>query len=228
MYLENNSADISFKEINREFIYNDLVMISLKITYPEIKLADNFRAQNRINASITSEVYDFFGYTASTLYFEAIREYKNAIQNNFPFRTYEAVLNYEITYNEDCYLSVYSDQYVFTGGAHGNTIRSSNTWSLKTGRKIPLSSWFIKDKDYKRLLLDQILKQAGMNINQNPGIYFEDYRSLIVKYFNPKSYYLTSSGIAVYYQQYEIAPYSTGIVVFNIPYKILGVYPSCD
>ena len=228
MYLKNNNADITTKEIKREFTYENTVMLTLLITYPQIKLTNNFRAQNRINADIRSNVFGFFGYVASTLYFQAIREYKNAIENNFPFRTFDAVLNYDVTFNEDCYLSTYMDRYEFTGGAHGNTIRSSNTWSLKTGQKIPLPHFFKQDKNYEKLLLEQILKQAGMNMQQTPGIYFEDYRSLIVKYFNPQSYYLTLSGIAIYYQQYEIAPYSTGIVVFTIPYKILKLYPSCD
>lgn len=228
MYLENSSAAITMKEITREFTYNKTVMLTLLITYPEIKLINNFKVQNRINSVIRSNAFKFFGYAASTLYFEAIREYRDAIKNNFPFRTFDAVLNYEITFNENCHLSMYADQYQFTGGAHGNTIRSSATWSLEAGRRIPLSSFFEQYKDYEHLLLEQMLKQAGMNMQQDPLIYFEDYRSLIVKYFNPQSYYLTLSGIAIYYQQYEIAPYSTGIVVFTIPYKILKFYPSCD
>lgn len=227
MYLENNSANITIKEIKREFTYNEIVMLTLFITYPEIRLINNYKAQNRINTYIRAAVHKFLNYAASKLYFEAIKEYKNTIKNNFPFRTFDAVLNYNITFNEDCYLSMYADQYEFKGGAHGNTIRSSDTWSLKTGKNIALSNFF-KHENYERILLEQILRQAGMNMQQNPEIYFEDYRSLIVKYFNPKSYYLTLSGIAIYYQQYEIAPYSTGIVVFTIPYRMLGFYPSCE
>ena len=74
------------------------------------------------------------------------------------------------------------------------------------------------------MLIDQILRQADENIQQNPGINFEDYHALIVKYFNEEHYYLTPSGVAIYYQQYEIAPYSTGIVVFTISYM---EPPSC-
>lgn len=62
---------------------------------------------------------------------------------------------------------------------------------------------------------------------ENPGVYFDDYRKLIAQYFNEEQYYLTPQGVAIYYQQYEIAPYSTGIVVFTVPYDVLGWKPSC-
>jgi hypothetical protein len=61
-----------------------------------------------------------------------------------------------------------------------------------------------------------------------PHIYFENYRSLIVRYFNPNSFNLSPDTLSVYYQQYEIGPYVSGIIVFNIPYESLRLTkPGC-
>ena len=68
---------------------------------------------------------------------------------------------------------------------------------------------------YKKFILKEVKRQ----IEKEPDIYFENYQALISETFDAKSYYCTSSGIILYYQQYDIAPYSSGIRKFLIPYS---------
>ena len=53
----------------------------------------------------------------------------------------------------------------------------------------------------------------------NP-IYFEDYCKLVLDSFNPEQFYLVPRGntydLVIYFQQYDIAPYSTGIPTFQM------------
>lgn len=209
-------ANIFMQNIERTFTYDNTSILTLSVRYPKVTLHKNISAQKIINRQIQTQVSEFYHYISNDLYQQAVVSYKYAQENGFPFHPYDAVLQYEITYNEHLYLSLYSDTYVYMGGARGNTVRASDTWSLNNGQKIPLSAFFPADQDYRVFLIDQIIKQADEQIAQNPGIYFENYPDLIVKYFNEKHYYLVPSGIAIYYQQYEIAPYSTGIVEFTI------------
>ena len=222
------SAAITMHEIKRTFLYHNKTVLTLSITHPRVVLAQHSPAQDAINRRIRAQVHAFYRYACNSLYPQAVAAYKDAQKSGFPFHSYDAVLQYEIAYNLHCHLSVYRDQYEFTGGAHGNTIRASDTWSLMTGSLLPLSSFFPPGQDYRAFLLEQILRQADQHMQQDPGIYFEEYRSLIVQYFNEQSYYLTPSGLAIYYQQYEIAPYATGIVVFTVPYQTLHWHPSCS
>lgn len=222
-----SSAEITFREIRREFSYRGNVMLTLSVRYPEISLSGSLQAQARINSRFRVQASDFTRYAAGTLYRQAVREYRSAQEHGYPFRPYDAVMDYEATFNQDCYLSAYHDRYEFTGGAHGNTVRASDTFSLVSGRRFALSHFFTPGDNYRRLLISEILKQADANMQQNPGIYFENYRHLILKYFNPQNYYLAPEGVAIYYQQYEIAPYSSGIVTFVIPYGTLGIRLSC-
>ena len=215
----NFCASIGMCKTERTFTYNNTPVLTLSICYPKVSLHHCSYAQDSVNFQIQAQVCDFLHYASSDLYQQAVATYYESQENAFPFRRYEAILQYEITYNQHCCLSLYRDQYTFTGGAHGSTIRSSDTWSLISGRSIPLSDFFPAGQDYRESLINQMIEQAS----KNPEVFFEDYQDLIAKYFNEEHYYLTPSGVAIYYQQYEIAPYSTGIVVFSIPY----MDPSC-
>ena len=223
---QDQKAAISMREVKRTLSYQNVPVLSFSVQYPEIGLAANKVAQIRINNEIRSQVAEFTKSVATSLYRQAVENYKNAQQNGYPFHAFEAVLNYTVTYNQNCHLSMYRDRYEFTGGAHGNTIRSSDTYSLRSGATLPLSSYFQPYQNYRRILLTQILRQADENMRQNP-VYFDNYAILIMQNFNEKNYYLTPGGIAIYFQQYEIAPYSTGIVVFTVPYSLLHWYPIC-
>ena len=218
MNLHNFQAAIVMRRIERSFTYDNTQVLKLKIDYPRVILPQNSYAQRNINRQIRSQVSDFFNYASGDLYKQAVENYKFTKENDFPFHGFDAILQYEITYNEHFYLSLYRDGYEYTGGAHGNTLRASDTWSLNDGQNVPLSDFFAAGEDYRAFLIEEITRQATRNLAENPGIYFENYRELIAKNFDEEQYYLTKDGIAIYYQQYEIAPYSTGIVVFTVPY----------
>ncbi|HBL67276.1 MAG TPA: DUF3298/DUF4163 domain-containing protein, partial [Firmicutes bacterium] len=99
----------------------------------------------------------------------------------------------------------------------GNTLRSSATWDLAQGVLRTLDTFYEPGADYQSYILETILKQAQDNLAQEPYIYFEEYQSSIKECFDPQSFYLSPDGLVIYYQQYAIAPYSTGIVEFTIP-----------
>jgi hypothetical protein len=51
----------------------------------------------------------------------------------------------------------------------------------------------------------------------NP-VYFENYAELVNENFKPSHFYLSKDGVVIYFQQYDIAPYATGMPSFTIPY----------
>ncbi len=211
-------ANIMMCKTKQMLRYGDMPMLKFSVFYPKAAIRYYPFAQNSINNQIQSQVAGFMHYVSNDLYYQAIDTYNQSQENSFPFRRYEAALQYTVTYNQNCHLSLYADQYEYAGGAHGNTVRTSNTWDLASGHNIPLSDFFPVGQNYRSWLIAEMTKQADEKIRQNPGIFFENYPALIAEYFNKEHYYLTPRGIAIYYQQYEIAPYSTGIVVFTIPY----------
>ncbi|MFZ5974914.1 MAG: DUF3298 and DUF4163 domain-containing protein [Bacillota bacterium] len=225
----NRKAQVTTQKIEKEFTYESVLMLTLDIAYPQIRLKNDASVQNQINRHYRREARRFLSYAKNELLQGAIAEYKDSRQNGFPFRPYDAVMEYTVSLNDDCILSTYADHYEYTGGAHGSTTRFSDSWELRTGYRIRMRDLFTRRENYRRAVLEQILMQADEQMQENPGIFFEDYRTLIIKYFDPESFYLTPSGIAVYYQQYEIGPYASGIIVFDIPYASLGIKkPGCS
>lgn len=220
------NALIGTKKYERTFKYNDMDMLILSIKYPIVTIKYNPYAERLINSQITMKVNDFIR-LADYMYKQAVDSYHNSQKNDIPFNTFGLYMDYNVTYNQNCFLSIYFDNHEYTGGAHGGTIRSSETWELCSGMRIPLYSLFKPGTDYKLLLTGEIMKQAESYSRQNPGMYFEEYKSLIIKNFNEQSYYLTPEGLKIYYQQYDIGAYVIGIVEFTIPYETIGWHPEC-
>lgn len=221
------SAEMIQHDVKKKFTYEGTAVLALNMSFPEVKLKDR-AAQNRINMVYVHVANRFYNQAATELYNNAVEDYRYRMKNGFPFIPYEADLKYTVTLNGSCVLSLYFDQYTFTGGAHGGTIRTSDTWDLNTGERIKLRDLFHGEEQCCRAVTEQIFLQADVNMKKDPGIYFDNYRDLILQYFDTDSFYLTPRAVAVYYQQYEIAPYASGILVFEIPYDKLGVQkPGC-
>ena len=224
----NNKAILLRKEYQKTYNIMSNDLLKLHVTYLQINLNYNLPAQNKINEFYKREACQFVQYAATELRKTAIETYLYAKKNSYPFFPYEAFMNYAVTLNAACKLSTYMDRYQYTGGAHGNTIRSSSNWNLNTGANINMEDIFYQSEDFVPLIIDQIIKLADEQMIENPNIFFDNYKELIVKHFNVNNFYLTPIGITIFYQQYEVAPYSSGIIEFHIPYDNLGLsYPRC-
>lgn len=227
MHAINFSAAIAMQEAQRTFFCGRTPVLTYSAEYPQAALPNSPAAQNCINAHICQNVRAFYGYVLGELFRQAAEGFREAARSGYPFNAYDAVQQYEITYNRNCHLSLSVDQYTYTGGAHGSTVRHADTWNLQTGCRLNLSDLFPQGEDWRAFVIAQLICLADAQMQQNPGIYFENYRELIRKHFSEQNFYLTPEGLAVFFQQYEIAPYATGIVVFTIPYSTLKWEPAC-
>jgi len=226
--MKNEKAWIVKQEIVDTFKMGPLVLLTLKIFYPKAELPEDRRVQALLNGHYKGEAQAFYRYAAGSLNAEARSEYAGSIKNGFPFRPFDALMTYSVELNEGCHLSTYYEQYTYTGGAHGGTVRHSDNWDLSAGKRLRLKDLFPPGTNYRQLLLERMFAIADRRMASDPHVYFEDYRSLMEKYFDPESFYLTPRGLALYYQLYEIAPYLSGIVTFEIPYAELGIRkPAC-
>ena len=198
------------RTITKELNYDNTVVLKYNIEYPEIVGQNNISADkfNRYNKYLAIKLQKR---AENELYQEAIELYKYNKENNYPIIQYEVYRTYENTLNTNQIISLFIDEYIFTGGAHGNTIRTSQTWNMDIARMIELYELFRNP-----YFIINIFKQVIEQINNEKDIYFENACCLVIDTFNPKSFYLTSNYIVVYFQQYDIAPYSSGIRTFNI------------
>lgn len=212
--LERSVVVVNNLTIEENLTYQGVIVLHYRIEYPEFSSEYYTRSINSINRHYTRIARQFQRYIETELYRMAVEEYRAAIENGYPIRVFEVVQVYEITYNMSCIISLYFDRYVYTGGAHGITGRTSQTWDLQRNRQITLERLFRCDTSMKEYLMECIERQ----IAREPDIYFEDFRERIAEYFREENFYCEPRRVVIYYQLYDIAPYSSGIRTFLIPY----------
>lgn len=122
---------------------------------------------------------------------------------------------FELKTNQRGVLSLSLLNYVFTGGAHGNTIQKSLTFDADTGRSYKLSELFKPGADYKKklnaLIEAQIKARKLPLLTSYPGIAEE------------QDYYIADKALVIYFQLYELVPYAWGF-----PYFPISVYAIQD
>ncbi|MFB0919339.1 MAG: DUF3298 and DUF4163 domain-containing protein [Oscillospiraceae bacterium] len=201
--------------------YNGVTLVTYAIEYPKF-CSSRYRAcLTTVNEYYKNRALEFRRYCETELFDMAVEQYRGDIENNFPVRVFEALSTFEATYLCSCIISLYTDEYEFTGGAHGNTVRDSQTWNLQYCCLLELFQLVRCLPDYKPYILSAVEEQ----ISREPEIYFENYKELISDTFNEESFYCTPRGLVVYYQQYDIAPYSSGIREFLLPYSCCVIEP---
>ena len=203
---------ISTNVFENNLFYNGEIVLKYHIEYPSIKentSQNGIIAFNYYNKNIAKELKIK---SETELYKEAIETYRYNKENGYPTMVYEVYITFNITFNQNNIVSLYMDEYTFTGGAHGNTIRTSQNWNLFLGCIFPLETLFPNNPYF---IID-ILKQINEEISKEANIYFENSCSLVLDTFNPESFYLIPNSTIIYFQQYDIAPYSSGIRTFEI------------
>jgi len=200
--------------IKNEMKYNGTVVLTYRIEYPQFRSLINQTVLGPINLYYMEMAMRYQQVCETELYNMAVQQYRQSIENNFPFHAYEALMVYKITLIHSCVISLYQDKYQYTGGAHGSTVRSSQTWLTTRGSMLRLRQLYTCPMDYQEYIFNEIIKE----IQKDPSIYFDDYENLVKQTFNPRQFYCTPEGVVIYYQQYDIAPYASGIREFLLPY----------
>ena len=209
-------------EIANELKLNGETLLTYKIEYPEF-ISDYYqRSLKGINKFYSDRAAAFQKYCQNELFKMAVQQYRDDIANGFPIHTFEALLTYKVTYLYSCVISIYFDRYEYTGGAHGNTTRDSQTWNLQKPGLIELRQLISCSSDCRAYILSEVNAQ----IQDEPDIYFENYKELTGETFCAKNFFCVQEGVVLYYQQYEIAPYSSGIREFLLPYSYCVKDPS--
>lgn len=201
--------------------HNGETLLKYRIEYPEFGSSCALPCLETINRLYMDRALEYRRYCETELFALAITQYLEDLANGFPVRIFEAAAVFEATYLNSCALSLYTDRYEYAGGAHGKTARDSQTWDLRLCRLMELRQLVNCPPCHNAYVLSQVEAQ----IRLQPDLYFENYGELIVSTFNEKNFYATPKGITVYYQQYDIAPYSSGIRDFLLPYSECVISP---
>ncbi len=199
------------KIVNQPLSYES-EYISINSNRPVVMLNGSKDIENKINSKIQGDIDKFIDKIRT----QAEQDAKYNKANGYDVVKYIANSDYKVTYNKGNILSIIVDLYSYTGGAHGNTTRISYNFDLNTGNIGTIRDFVGQDVNYNEKIINYIKNE----INKNPNMYFKEAITSLNAIPYNQSFYLTDSGIVIYFQEYAIAPYVAGISEFKIPFTI--------
>ncbi|MDR2383940.1 MAG: RsiV family protein [Prevotellaceae bacterium] len=123
----------------------------------------------------------------------------------------------EDVYQNEHIVSFAYNWMIYEGGAHPNSGKYCFVLDKNTGSKVSYKS-LIKGDGTKFLSLAEAEFKTQSGIKPDEKIQ-EPYRFKDDKFHLTDNYRFTPEGIAFYYDPYEIAPYSFGIIELKLPYE---------
>lgn len=207
------------KPINQEITITDLTIkedheaLEVNILFPLVQDVKDKQVEEKINQIIREDILNF----KNQLQTESEEYLQSARNEEWEIRKYVAFVDYIIHYQKDDLLSLSITYYSYTAGAHGYTLERAYNYNLVNGEEILLKDILKEKKDYIDIINQEIKRQ----IELNPQEYFSEF-SVFQSISEEQPFYLIEDGMVVYFDLYEIAPYSSGIRYFEIPYSLFG------
>ncbi len=198
--------------ITAKVIRYDTELLAGEVKIPVIAGVGDVQLERQLNDRWQREIMSFV---------EEIREGAETAQEELgeetrhwlPFQVY---VDFHVAYLDERFVSLPIAYYCYTGGAHGMSSQVSTNIDLAAGRDLNLEDLFVPGYDFTTVIASEVRRQRAANADH----YFDE--SVAETDILPDHhFYLTSEGIVVYFDLYEIAPYSTGIPEFTIPYERL-------
>lgn len=206
------------KSLNDTMFYRDIAVLKYNIEYPVFSSNCNQKAVKAINEFYAFLAKNKENYCKLVVYPQAVEAARYIQKNNPPFNYYEFDMSYTITWNTGCVTSLYVEEYTYMGGAHGSTVRTSDTWNFTTGRRIQLTDLYSHDIMIRKKILVWIENKISEMLKISPATFFDDYAKRLQDTLNLNSFYLVPNGIVIYFQQYDIAPYVARFPEFLLPH----------
>lgn len=151
-----------------------------------------------------------------TLYGRACAELAALRERSLPFRPWEAVGDFTLTYQENGLLSLHRDVSEYTGGAHGSTVRCGDTWDLRRGVPRTLPSFFPPRSSWRREALSAVHSEIERRLATGEHLFSRGWERSLRREFDPNRFYLTAEGVTLFYPLYTLAPYAEGIPTFSV------------
>lgn len=188
---------------------NESIEITIKI--PKIKNISNADFADKFNAAVEEKV---------KLFVEDIKKIAQEDKEGGVQRVpYIAHVNTEVRYQDNYLSSFVIYYYQFTGGAHGITTFDTYNIDLIKGSLINLAD-ILNEK------ADDVIKREFISfIKSRKSDFFPDSIDYILKDdIFKRAFTIEPTCLRFFYNQYEIAPYSSGIPEFCISWEKLKPY----
>ena len=176
-----------------------------KIKYPQVEIIGNSTSQEKINLYIKDVINRHIETGEKIKKMPKEKRYSGSYVNTF----------YKIHLNNGKILSLTIDDFVYYSGAHDKRARLGLTFDAETGDLLAWSDLFSEISERKRENINQaILSQAN---EKKITVFSNPFTGIAKGVLTPKTFCVSERGNPVIiFQPYEIAPYSSGLLEFEV------------
>ncbi|MCY7837202.1 DUF3298 and DUF4163 domain-containing protein [Bacillus haynesii] len=171
------------------------------LKYPQVSNVSTKSLQNKINK-------DFKHYIEQS-YKDYVKNKKDGQQHGYQ-TDYQT--SFEVKYRTGQKLSILTSNYVYSGGAHGNTAVRSFNYDLVSKKRV-----YLTDILNTKSKMDKTKTYIYNYIQKHRDIFFPDVKKKDIVLGKNTAFYYTKDGIAIVFQQYDVAPYAAGNPVVTVP-----------
>lgn len=158
---------------------------------------------------------------------QAKAAYEAALAASTPLPCFHAELTYRVTYNDGGFWSLYTQSRETLPSGLPLLLRRGDAWDLAAGYPVPIQSFFPRQCRWRRQLLALTMQEMEQRERSGAAVYHPAWRRELRRSFNPRSYYLTEEGLALFFPMYALSP-TAEIPVFTVPYRTLRSFPAAD
>ena len=181
----------------------------------------------RLNALIAGQVMSDLAVFGDP-YQYASGDYRSMLadgDNTWPDGGYTFWVNYEVAKSSAALLGLNFTVSAYYGGAHPGSQLMPLMIDLSTGSPVAIDLLVADKAAFHDFLVKSVLDQIAAQLKpaDTEYMYFDDYQDT-VKNLDMLNSYLTDEGLNVFFNEYDIAPYASGMPTFLIPNDALKPY----
>ncbi|HOJ09140.1 MAG TPA: DUF3298 and DUF4163 domain-containing protein [Clostridiales bacterium] len=182
--------------------------LDMEFSIPVIEGLADKEIQSSINSMLENDIESFRKYMIEL----SATDTDSSINMKYIAKT-----SYKINKKSRNLLSISVIYYQDTGGAHGIYDMVAYNFDIRNGSLLELDDLFENKDGYKDIINEEIRRQ----ICENKGkIEYFSGDSGFKSISSHQPFYINDGKLVIYFSLYEIAPYSSGIPGFEIPFTL--------
>ncbi|MGE6630535.1 DUF3298 domain-containing protein [Bacillus sp. NPDC077027] len=199
-------ASVEAKQVKKAKVSTHYYKKKKAFKYPQVKNLTKVH-QKRINSDLKLRVQ--YSYE---MYLDLKKEAKKYNGGKVDYKTW-----YETKFNNGKKLSFLTYDYANAGGNHGDTMIIGMNYDLqkKKTRLLDLTD-VLTTKKKRNKVRDYVYNYTKKHKNK----FYVGLKKSEIEISENTQFHFTNKGISVVFQPYEIAPYSSGIPMINVPAKV--------
>lgn len=135
---------------------------------------------------------------------------------------WEAKIEGMISYEDDDFITIALDSYLFTGGAHGYSSKRFLNFDKKKGIELDNAELFKNAKDFQAFAEEMFRQKEAIpkdkSINHTGFMFEQD------SFYLPENIGFTDDGLKLLYNPYEVASYADGAIELVLPHNKVKKY----